>query len=172
MGVGGGGGGGATEKERETETERERDRDRESSPPRKRPSSVRPTLQLFQRQLWGNIRETRWSTYGLSLLRRYPKQCSWARLFDSYAITCPSKDISTRKPTKLDKDRSFIRHVISEEILAGTEIPGSGGGFVWAGGGGGEVGLYLMLQNNVCIKMSSDESHVNIPSIIKGQGHY
>ena len=34
-------------------------------------SSIRPTLELFQGQHWGNSRETRWSAYGPSRAHRY-----------------------------------------------------------------------------------------------------
>ena len=35
------------------------------------PSSVRQTLELFQRQRWGNLWETGWSAYGLFWTHRY-----------------------------------------------------------------------------------------------------
>ena len=50
-------------------------------------------------------------------------------------------------------------------MLAGTEIPGGGGGT----GGGGR--LYLTLhchhQNDFCIKMGSDESHLNVSLTVR-----
>ena len=50
------------------------------------------------------------------------------------------------------------RRVVSEEVVAGTEIPG----------GGGRGRLYPTLhchhQNDSCIKMGSDESHFNVSS--------
>ena len=33
---------------------------------KKQPSSVRRSFELFQRQCWGNFRETGWGAYGLS----------------------------------------------------------------------------------------------------------
>ena len=48
------------------------------------------------------------------------------------------------------------RRVVSEEVVAGTEIPG----------GGGRGRLYLTLhchhQDDSCIEMSSDESRLNV----------
>ena len=58
-------------------------------------------------------------------------------------------------------DKLVQRRVVSEEVLAGTEIPG--------GGGGGR--LYLTLhrhhQNDSCIKMGSDESRFNVSLIVR-----
>ena len=41
------------------------------------PSSIRRTLELFQRQRWGNFRETRWSAYGLFRAHRYHLELNW-----------------------------------------------------------------------------------------------
>ena len=43
----------------------------------KGPSSIRPTLELFQRQHWGNSWETGRSAYGLSLAHRYHLELNW-----------------------------------------------------------------------------------------------
>ena len=52
--------------------------------------------------------------------------------------------------------------MVSEKVLAGTEISGLGGGE----GGGGRERLYLTLhchhQNDFCIKIGSDENHFNV----------
>ena len=41
------------------------------------PSSIRRTLELFQRQCWGNFGETGWSTYGLFRAHRYYLELDW-----------------------------------------------------------------------------------------------
>ena len=55
------------------------------------------------------------------------------------------------------------RRVVSEEVMAGTEIPG----------GGGRGRLYLTLhchqQNDPCFNMGSDERHFNVSLIVKGK---
>ena len=69
------------------------------------------------------------------------------------------------------------------KVPAGTELPGGwgggGGGLGWRGGGGqwegpgGGGGLYLTLhchnQNDFCIKMSNEESHVNVSLTGRGK---
>ena len=54
------------------------------------------------------------------------------------------------------------RRVVSEEVLAGTELPG--------GGGRGRLylTLYCLHQNDFCIQMGSDESHLNVSLIVRG----
>ena len=53
--------------------------------------------------------------------------------------------------------------VVSEEYLAGTEIPG----------GGGRGRLYLTLfcqhQNDFCVKMGCDESRLNVSFAVTGK---
>ena len=44
------------------------------------PSSIRRTLELFQRQRCGNLWETGWSAYGLFRGRRYHLQLNWTEL--------------------------------------------------------------------------------------------
>ena len=44
------------------------------------PSSIRRTLELFQRQRWGNVWETRWSAYGLFRAHIYHLQLNWTEL--------------------------------------------------------------------------------------------
>ena len=44
------------------------------------PSSVRRTLELFQRQLWENFWETGWSAYGLFRAHRYHLELNWTEL--------------------------------------------------------------------------------------------
>ena len=44
------------------------------------PASVRRTLELFQRQRWGNFRETGWSAYGLFRAHRYHLELNWTEL--------------------------------------------------------------------------------------------
>ena len=55
------------------------------------------------------------------------------------------------------------RRAVSEEVVAGTEIPG----------GEGRWRLYLTLhchhQNNSCIEVGSDESHLNVSFIVRGK---
>ena len=41
------------------------------------PSSIRRTLEPFQRQLWGNFWETVWSAYGLYRAHRYHLELNW-----------------------------------------------------------------------------------------------
>ena len=59
-----------------------------------------------------------------------------------------------------DLMKRVSRRVASEEVLAGTEIPG----------GGGRGRLYLTLhchhQNDSCIRMGSDESHASVSLIV------
>ena len=50
----------------------------------KGPSSIRPTLELFQKQHWENSWETGWSTYGLSRAHRYHL---WTKLNWPFAVT-------------------------------------------------------------------------------------
>ena len=47
----------------------------------------------------------------------------------------------------------------SQEVLAGTEIPGDGGR--------GYLPLHCHHQNGSCIKMGSDESHFNVSLIVR-----
>ena len=49
----------------------------------KGPSSVRRTLELFQRQLLGNFCETRWSAYGLFRAHRHHLELNWTELPES-----------------------------------------------------------------------------------------
>ena len=44
------------------------------------PSSVRWTLEPFQRRRWGNFWEMGWSTYGLFRAPRYHLELNWTRL--------------------------------------------------------------------------------------------
>ena len=59
-----------------------------------------------------------------------------------------------------DLMKRVSRRVASEEVLAGTEIPG----------GGGRGRLYLTLhchhQNDSCIRMGSDKSHASVSLIV------
>ena len=44
------------------------------------PSSIRRTLEPFQRQRWGNFSETGWSAYGPFWAHRYHLEQNWAKL--------------------------------------------------------------------------------------------
>ena len=46
----------------------------------KGPSRIRPTLQVFQRQHWGNSSETGWSAYGPSRADGYHIELNWTEL--------------------------------------------------------------------------------------------
>ena len=61
---------------------------------------------------------------------------------------------------EFDLMKRVSRRAVSEEVLAGTEIPG----------GRGRGRLYLTLhchhQNDSCIKVGSDESHASVSLIV------
>ena len=44
------------------------------------PSSIRQTLEPFQRQRWGNLWETWWNAYGLFRVHRYHLELNWTML--------------------------------------------------------------------------------------------
>ena len=46
----------------------------------RRPSSVRRTLKMFQRQRWGNFWETGWSAYGPFQAHRYHHELNWTEV--------------------------------------------------------------------------------------------
>ena len=62
-----------------------------------------------------------------------------------------------------ERERLVLCRVVSEEVLAGTEIPG--------GGGRGRLHLTLHCHhhNDSCIKMCSDESHFNVSLTVRGK---
>ena len=54
----------------------------------RRPSSIRQTLEHFQRQRWENFRETGWSTYyGLFLAHRYHLELNWTDKLSTESVS-------------------------------------------------------------------------------------
>ena len=51
------------------------------------PSSIRRTLEPFQRQRWGNFWEMGWSAYGLFRAHRYHLELNWTELLS--IVSCP-----------------------------------------------------------------------------------
>ena len=56
----------------------------------RRPSSIRRTLEPYQRHRWGNFRETGWSAYGLFRAHIYHAELNWPELGgENYSLIVP-----------------------------------------------------------------------------------
>ena len=63
------------------------------------PSSVRRTLEPFQRRHWGKFWETGWGAYGLFRAHRYHLELNWTSLFLSYySPSCPARVVLEWQP--------------------------------------------------------------------------
>ena len=68
-------------------------------------SSIRPTLELFERQLWGNFQEMGWSAYRLSRACQCHRQLNWTTMNTVFISTEQQR---IRIATALNKNTDFI----------------------------------------------------------------
>ena len=60
-------------------------------------TAIRQTLEPFQRQRWGNLAETGWSTYGLFQAHRYHLELNWIDYYVVQSVEQYKQDTCTAK---------------------------------------------------------------------------
>ena len=69
------------------------------------PSSIRRTLEPFQRQRWGNFWETGWSAYGLFRAHRYHFELNWT-------LPCFNKEVKINRVVMQSFLLLFFLHLL------------------------------------------------------------